>query len=192
MNLAEEAVGGLAAGVVGTVIGFPLDLVKTRMQTSSTPAMNMVGVATHVVRTEGILALYKGIAPPMISLSILNTMGFTSYSYWRKVYGGQNGWDPINGLAGMTGAPVFSIVSTLENLVKVCTSFATRIANLRKHLLTFCPLTSFFCFRFFCIFFFLIPIVHCCLCFVCACVCLVRTFVIADTDAGGQCVDQTV
>ena len=30
INLGEEALGGLAAGIVGTVLGFPLDLVKTR------------------------------------------------------------------------------------------------------------------------------------------------------------------
>lgn len=35
LNLRVEALGGLSAGVVGTVIGYPLDLVKTRMQTSS-------------------------------------------------------------------------------------------------------------------------------------------------------------
>jgi hypothetical protein len=34
-KLTEEAVGGLSAGIVGTVIGYPLDLIKTRMQTSS-------------------------------------------------------------------------------------------------------------------------------------------------------------
>ena len=33
INLKAEALGGLAAGVIGTVIGYPLDLVKTRMQT---------------------------------------------------------------------------------------------------------------------------------------------------------------
>ena len=29
-HLGEEAVGGLSAGIVGTLLGFPLDLVKTR------------------------------------------------------------------------------------------------------------------------------------------------------------------
>ena len=123
MNLTEEALGGLSAGIVGTVIGFPLDLIKTRMQTSSKSSgpNSILGVALQIVRTEGgILALYRGILPPMVSLSILNTMGFTSYSFFRDVYGGTNGWDYRNGLAGMTGAPMFSVVSTVENLVKVC------------------------------------------------------------------------
>jgi solute carrier family 25 carnitine/acylcarnitine transporter 20/29 len=51
------------------------------------------GVASHILRTEGIVSLYKGIAPPLISLSIINTLSFTSYSYFREVYGGENDWD---------------------------------------------------------------------------------------------------
>lgn len=30
LHLGEEALGGLSAGIVGTVIGYPLDVVKTR------------------------------------------------------------------------------------------------------------------------------------------------------------------
>jgi solute carrier family 25 carnitine/acylcarnitine transporter 20/29 len=119
INFGEEALGGLAAGVVGTIIGFPLDLVKTRMQTGSSVVVgSMVGVASHIVRTEGILSLYKGIAPPLISLSIINTMSFTSYSFFREQYNGSNGWDWKNSFAGMTGAPLFGIVTTPENFVK--------------------------------------------------------------------------
>lgn len=120
LHLGEEAIGGLSAGIVGTVIGFPLDLVKTRMQTGVACSSNgIIGVATNVVRTEGIFALYKGLVPPLISLSILNTVGFTSYSFFRDRYGGQHGWDYRNALAGMSGAPLLGMVSTIENLLKV-------------------------------------------------------------------------
>ncbi len=34
MHLHKETIGGLTAGVAGTALGYPLDLVKTRMQTS--------------------------------------------------------------------------------------------------------------------------------------------------------------
>lgn len=117
VNVGEEAVGGLAAGVVGTVLGFPLDLVKTRMQTG-TVSGGMLHVASHVVRNEGALALYKGIGPPLVSLSLINTMSFASYSYFRILYKGQNGWDIRNGYAGMTGAPIFGLITTPENLLK--------------------------------------------------------------------------
>lgn len=119
LHIGQEALGGLSAGIVGTIIGYPLDLVKTRMQTSGANSnLSVVGVAGHIVQKEGFLALYKGIAPPLISLSILNTINFTQYCYFRQVWQGTDGFDLRNGLAGLSGAPITSTVSTVENLIK--------------------------------------------------------------------------
>ena len=128
IHLGEEALGGFAAGIVGTVIGFPLDVIKTRLQTESitinrsngaiSHGGGIVRVATHIVRAEGILSLYKGITPPLISLSLINTISFASYSYFRQFYHGTNGWDLKNSLAGMTGAPMFAMITTPENFLK--------------------------------------------------------------------------
>jgi len=118
LHMGQEALGGLSAGIVGTIIGYPLDLVKTRMQTSGDANLGIVRVASSIVRNEGFLALYKGIAPPLISLSLLNTINFSQYCFFRELYGGTAGWDWKNGLAGCSGAPITSTVSTVENLVK--------------------------------------------------------------------------
>lgn len=118
LHMGQEALGGLSAGIVGTIIGYPLDLVKTRMQTSGNAELGILGVARSIVRNEGFLALYKGIAPPLISLSILNTINFSQYCFFREFYGGTVGWDVRNGLAGSTGAPITATISTVENLVK--------------------------------------------------------------------------
>lgn len=125
MHLGQEALGGLSAGIVGTVIGYPLDLIKTRMQTAPPssssvvrPPNRMVGMAIYVVRNEGFSALYRGMGPPLLSLSILNTLNFTSYSYFRNLYSAQRGWDIKNALAGMTGAPLAGTISTVENFIK--------------------------------------------------------------------------
>jgi hypothetical protein len=87
------------------------------MQTSGV-SLSIVGVASGIVRSEGISALYKGMAPPLISLSILNTLNFSSYSFFRDLYRARHGWDYRNAVAGMTGAPIGAVVSTVENLVK--------------------------------------------------------------------------
>lgn len=57
--------------------------------------------------------------PPLLSLSILNTLNFSSYSYFRDIYGANKGWDIRNALAGATAGPIAGSVSTIENLVKV-------------------------------------------------------------------------
>ena len=58
-------------------------------------------------------------APPLISLSILNTINFTSYSEFRTLYKAEQGWDSRNGLAGATAGPIAASVSTVENFIKV-------------------------------------------------------------------------
>jgi len=115
-KLTQEAVGGLSAGVVGTVIGFPLDTVKARQQILGSEGV--VSTAGRIVRNEGALSLYRGIVPPLLSLSILNTLNFTSYSYFQTAYGARRGWDARNALAGATVGPLASSVSTVENLIK--------------------------------------------------------------------------
>ncbi len=125
VNLKIEALGGLAAGIIGTVIGYPLDLVKTRMQTVATSTTsggskpkNLFQIGYGVARSEGFTALYKGMTPSMFSLCILNTMTFTSYNYIRTIYGANRGFDYRNALAGMTTAPAASLISTVEHLLK--------------------------------------------------------------------------
>ena len=121
----EEVFGGFAAGVVGTLLGFPLDLVKTRMQTqasspsSSAKQRGPISLLSHILRTEGLSSMYKGVGPPLLSLSIVNTLSFTSYSYFRQnLFHGKDGWDYKNALSGMMGAPVFGLVTTPENFIK--------------------------------------------------------------------------
>jgi len=122
-HLGEEAFGGFAAGIVGTLLGFPLDLVKTRMQTqlscSATKQLSTLSLLAQILRTEGISSVYKGVGPPLLSLSIVNTLSFTSYSYFRQNhFHGQDGWDYKNTLSGMMGAPIFGLVTTPENFLK--------------------------------------------------------------------------
>jgi len=51
----EEAIGGLAAGVTGTVIGYPLDLVKTRMQTGIGGKGGIMSIGFGIVRQGGFM-----------------------------------------------------------------------------------------------------------------------------------------
>jgi len=116
--LYQEAIGGLSAGILGTVIGYPLDLVKTRMQTGKKAEFGMIKIGSNIIKTEGFWALYKGMGPPLLSLSILNTINFSSYSYFKQIFGADKGWDIRNGLAGATVGPVAGSISTVENFIK--------------------------------------------------------------------------
>ena len=90
------------------------------MQTSSSEAnRGALSLLVHIFRTEGVRNLYKGVGPPLLSLSIVNTVSFTSYSFFNKtVFFGQEGWDWRNAASGMCGSPLFGLITTPENLVK--------------------------------------------------------------------------
>lgn len=131
LRLGEEAIGGLCAGILGTIIGFPLDLIKTRLQTgsSSQGRQSILSVGKQIVRTEGISTFYKGIGPPLISLSILNTTTFIQYAYFRELYRATPGWDYRNFLAGVSCAPFSGVVSTVENFTKT----QMQLDNVKQH-----------------------------------------------------------
>jgi len=121
LSLGEEACGGFAAGIVGTVIGFPLDVVKTRLQTGSSKygqSQSIWSVAKSIVTREGLGGMYKGVGPPLISLSILNTTTFMQYAYFREFFQSNHGWDGRNFLSGAACAPFAGIISTVENFIK--------------------------------------------------------------------------
>jgi solute carrier family 25 carnitine/acylcarnitine transporter 20/29 len=119
LHLGEEAIGGLSAGILGTIIGFPLDVIKTRLQTGvADNKQNIVSIGRSILHKEGLGGLYKGVGPPLISLSILNTTTFTQYTFFREVYNANPGWDYRNFFAGLSCAPVSGIVSTVENVIK--------------------------------------------------------------------------
>lgn len=50
INLYQEAIGGLSAGILGTVIGYPLDLVKTRMQTGKKAEFGMIKIGSNIIK----------------------------------------------------------------------------------------------------------------------------------------------
>lgn len=76
-------------------------------------------VMTGILRKEGFVSLYKGILPPLMSLSILNTIIFPTYACFREVYKAERGWDYRNALAGGTAGPIAGVVSTVEHMLKV-------------------------------------------------------------------------
>ena len=124
----EEATAGCAAGVVGTLIGFPLDSLKTRMQAGQAGAApGMVSLGRKIVQEEGVGGFYRGVASPLAALTILNTLNFSSYANMRKYLevddrklnnasGTQFEWRvPV--AAGCVG-PLASMISTPFELVK--------------------------------------------------------------------------
>lgn len=128
---------GASAGVVGTVLGYPLDTLKSRLATSA--ASGRSEPAGSIVRSLGFRGLYAGVGSPLVSLVILNTMGFSSFNGFMQLLGCKSGssddgshmetfkFDPRLMLAGGLSGLCASVISTPFELLKV----QMQVGNLR-------------------------------------------------------------
>jgi hypothetical protein len=118
---------GACAGVVGTLLGYPFDTVKSRLATAA--AAGRPDTAGSIAREVGLRGLYAGVGSPLLSLVILNTMGFSTFAAFARLLGcdttnsalspGARGFEPRLMLAGGLSGLCASFVSTPFELLKV-------------------------------------------------------------------------
>lgn len=126
--------------MAGTLLGYPLDTIKTRMQaesgalarrvpalplavTSSPLPLGVVGTARLMAREDGARAFYRGIGSPMLALTVLNTFCFATYAQSRALLRVSDeriagGVEPRVLLAGASVGFYSGFISTPFELVK--------------------------------------------------------------------------
>ncbi|WWD19339.1 hypothetical protein CI109_103798 [Kwoniella shandongensis] len=80
----KVVVSATTASIVSTFCGFPLDSLKSRLQ-SSRDAPSIGRLAAEVVREEGIGGLWRGFPLPLITISIVRTISFTIYTSTKRI-----------------------------------------------------------------------------------------------------------
>ena len=116
---------GVAFGLASPLAGHPLDTLKTMMQTTHTRG-SPTSIVLHVVRSEGVLRLYRGLLPPLVGSAVYRSLQFGVYG---STYGALRGEaalcapDPLLGiqprvlLAATAATAARAFVETpLENL----------------------------------------------------------------------------
>ncbi|EFW98907.1 mitochondrial carrier protein [Grosmannia clavigera kw1407] len=73
------------SSVLSTACAFPLDSVKTRMQTYGYGGF--VDCVRRTYRTEGVGGFFRGVTAPMASVTIVRTISFSIYQRAKYVYG---------------------------------------------------------------------------------------------------------
>ncbi|KAL0486651.1 mitochondrial substrate carrier family protein L [Acrasis kona] len=130
----KEAVFGFACGVLygitSPLVGQPLDTVKTKMQAQGGyMSGGMVGTFKNVIRNEGVLALYKGLLPPLVGSAIFRSIQFgvynSAYANLKTVPGmttnipGTFGVETRVIAAGLLSATCRSLIESPLELIKV-------------------------------------------------------------------------
>lgn len=76
---------GGTAGTIGAIVTCPLEVIKTRLQSSAKATLNvgnpsMLKCFTNVVRYEGWRALFKGLGPNLVGIAPSRAIYFSTYS----------------------------------------------------------------------------------------------------------------
>ena len=118
----RESIAGASAGVVGTVLGYPLDVIKTRQQVSN---VSIPKAIQTIYRESGLMGYYRGMVAPLVSLTLLNTLNFSTYSFTKNGLNVPDQFDVTKdgfhwkvGIAGASVGPLSSLISTPFELIK--------------------------------------------------------------------------
>lgn len=124
-----DACAGAGAGLVGTLIGYPLDVVKGQMQVHIGKT-SMFRIFRQMYATQGVTGFYRGVIPPMVSLTLLNMTNFSSYSSMSKAlqidHSIEGEIQPLAFVAGAAVGPIASLISTPFEFLKIQLQFSAR------------------------------------------------------------------
>ncbi|KAL2753727.1 hypothetical protein ACRALDRAFT_2110407 [Sodiomyces alcalophilus JCM 7366] len=140
-----------ASSVVSTVAAFPLDSVKTRMQTYR--YKGFLDCVQHTYRTEHLRGFFRGVMAPMASVTLVRTVSFSiyqrakyAYSGWIKKNTGFNVLEHVNtkgtypnlysiacfGAAGATAGSCITVVACPFELTKLSAQVSVLLSDKQK------------------------------------------------------------
>ncbi|TWW66816.1 Calcium-binding mitochondrial carrier protein SCaMC-2 [Takifugu flavidus] len=85
---------GTTSSTCGQLSSYPLALVRTRMQAQATvegaPQMTMTGLFRHILRTEGLRGLYRGLAPNFMKVIPSVSISYVVYERLKVTMGAKS------------------------------------------------------------------------------------------------------
>ncbi|TFK42496.1 mitochondrial carrier domain-containing protein [Crucibulum laeve] len=122
----KAVVCALSASYISTFAGYPLDSLKSRLQTTRGP-ITIPKLASLVYREEGITGFYRGLWIPLITISFVRAASFTIYSRTKEIFRENNilqrnsiiDASVTGGISGALSGALISFGSAPFELVKV-------------------------------------------------------------------------
>lgn len=109
--------GGFASAGAACVT-HPLDLIKVQLQTSQEKKVSILRLTGHIVKNQGVTALYNGISASLLRQLTYSTTRFGIYETGKQTFGSDLGFLGKVALAGLSGA-CGGFVGTPADLVNV-------------------------------------------------------------------------
>ncbi|KAH9626334.1 hypothetical protein KSS87_000566 [Heliosperma pusillum] len=83
----ERFVAGAAAGITATLLCLPMDTIRTVMLAPGGEALGgVVGTCRHMIETEGVLSLYKGLLPSLVAMAPSGAVFYGVYDMLKVAY----------------------------------------------------------------------------------------------------------
>ncbi|KAI0647298.1 mitochondrial carrier [Trametes meyenii] len=122
----KAVVCALSASYISTFAGYPLDSIKSRLQTTR-QRVSIPRLALTVYQEEGIVGFYRGLWIPLMTISFVRAASFTIYTS-TKEYFRERHWlsrnrvfdaSAVGGISGALSGSLISFASAPFELVKV-------------------------------------------------------------------------
>lgn len=78
-----ELIAGGIGGSIGIFVGFPVDLIKVKLQSHPTLFKSPYQCLIHSIKEGGYASLYKGCIPPIVTQGLLSSLTFIGESFAR-------------------------------------------------------------------------------------------------------------
>ncbi|CAK5264612.1 unnamed protein product [Mycena citricolor] len=122
----KAVVCALSASYISTFAGYPLDSLKSRLQTQRVP-ISVPKLAALVYREEGITGFYRGLWIPLLTISFVRAASFTIYTETKEYFRVNHYLDRdrildaalAGGIGGAMSGSLISFGSAPFELVKV-------------------------------------------------------------------------
>ncbi|KAF7338209.1 putative mitochondrial carrier C29A3.11c [Mycena venus] len=122
----KAVVCALSASYISTFAGYPLDSLKSRLQTMKTP-ITVPRLAGLVYREEGVMGFYRGLWIPLVTISFVRAASFTIYTETKDYFRVHNYLNRnsifdaalVGGVGGAMSGSLISFGSAPFELVKV-------------------------------------------------------------------------
>ncbi|QRG38225.1 hypothetical protein FDK38_002624 [Candidozyma auris] len=137
---AKDVAAGFVGGATQVLIGQPFDLVKIRLQTSTSGATTS-SIVSQVLQKEGVLAFYKGTLAPLFGVGACVSLQFYGFLETKRQllkYSGQQElslWPQTyfaGAAAGLVNSPVTAPVEQLRILSQASTKHTSLMETVRE------------------------------------------------------------
>ncbi|CAM1331427.1 SLC25A45 (predicted) [Pycnogonum litorale] len=116
----EDFLSGLAGGSLGLVLGYPLDTVKTRMQTSPDRYRATLQTFKKIYKDEKMPGYFKGMSSPLVSMGLYNAILFGVYGFITRRLRKEENQQPTYATIYMSGcvggAATCFVLGPVENI----------------------------------------------------------------------------